>query len=136
MFGKYTSWKYFLTNYERINIAHSGSHGFLILNHMNYFVFNSNEYNNNYPHIVSNLNKCKEVSDRYRLNNGCIKSKDDYDTLQQTADDIYIVAPPLFKNIIKFNEMWINKKISMGFKHDEYKGDKTLLDSFCEKVFK
>ena len=133
MFGKYTSWTYFLTNYERINIARSGSHGFLILNHMNYFVFNSN---NNYPHIVSNLNKCKEISDKYFNDDNYIKTDNDDQVLQQTINDIYNVAPPLFKYSVKFNEMWINKKRSMGFKHDEYKGDTTLLESFCEKVFK
>ena len=134
MFGKYTSWKYFITNYESNNIPNTGSHGLLVLKHMDNFVFNSVEYNNKYPEIVNNLSKCKEVSERYRLNNG-IKSKEDYDTLQQTADDIYNVVPSLFKNIIKLNNMWINKKRELGFEHDEYKGDKTLLDSFCEKVF-
>lgn len=131
----FSSWRYFLCNYERGFVApNAGSHGLLVLNHMQ-IIYNNKEYKNKYPDIITDLKACEKIKERY-LNNNYYLKKSDTLLLKQTADKIYDSSPLLFRYSIKLNEWYIDKKNSMGIQHDEYKGDTTLLENLLEKNFK
>jgi hypothetical protein len=126
--NNFSTWRYFIQNYQQNFIApNCGSHGFMIFTNMNR-IFNNEDYKNKYPEIVNDLNKCNEIKQKY-VETGRIEDKI---FLQNTADKIYDVVPPLFKYAINLNEKWIDKKKSMRFNHN----DKTVIDLFFEKVFK
>lgn len=136
MLSNYKSWKYFILNYDNKTIPYTGSHTFQVLNHMNNFVFNKEEWKQKYPSIANDLKECKSISDKYNSDDNYIITKQDNEILNKTTQELYECAPPLFKHVLQLNESWINKKNELGFKHDEYKGDKTLLDTCFEKIFK
>ena len=134
MLNSFPTWNYFLTNYERITIQHTGSHGLLILNEINCRIFNQEYYKTKFPEIHEHLQTCREIGDKYKKEER-FTSIADIRFIETTTEEIYNVAPPLFKYAVKANEGWIAKKSDLGFDHDEYKGDKTFLISFMEKAF-
>ena len=133
-FNSFTTWNYFLINYEKFTIPYTGSHGLLILNEINCRIFSQEYYKTKYPEIGNHLQTCREIADKYKKEQR-FTSVADIRFLEITTEEIYNVAPPLFKYAVKANKTWIEKKRELGFNHDEQKGDKTFLISFMEKVF-
>jgi hypothetical protein len=129
----YTSWRYFLVNYERGFVPFAGSHSLLILSHMhNFYLVNNYIYGSTWY----NLKSANYITNNVLNNKGSIlTSKNEKQILTNTTLSLYKDSPLLFKYAVKLNERYINFKRYLGFEFNEYKGDKTLLDIIFEKIF-